>query len=123
MFDALNRNACSQYLAEHVELGTTEALAGGRRGADRAVVLQQQESAGVCAPFCHVAFARADLCQTGDARPQRPGAGERHTVCPSGLLLARTDEALQCGLAQRRAHGIDQPDRELGVGVREPAVR
>src|SRR5713226_1964008 len=49
----------AQHAAEDVELGAAESLAARRRRADRAVILDEEKAIALCAPFGHIAFARA----------------------------------------------------------------
>ena len=120
---SLDRDSGAQHGAEHLEFGAAEALAGGRRGADRAVVLQQQEPVGVGSPLGHVAFARADFRQAAPAfRPawrHRPGRRGRRA---GSLAPAHTDQSIEGRLAQFGPHRVDQPQGQFGMGVGEPCV-
>jgi hypothetical protein len=119
MFDALHRYSRAQHVAEHIEFGAAETLAGRGGGADRAMVLQQQKARGIGAPFGHVSFARTNLRQTCHAGAQRGGTRKRAGVGPSGFLLTHANELLQCGLAEGRADRIDEAHGELGMSVGE----
>jgi hypothetical protein len=123
VLDAVHGYAWSEHMAEDILFGTAEALTGSGRGADRAVVFQQQETVGVGAPFGHVAFARTDVRQAGHTGAQTRRAGERGAVGASGLVFAHTYELLQCSLSQRRADRVDETHGKLGVGIREATMR
>jgi hypothetical protein len=122
MLGALHGNIRAQYITEHVEFRATETLTGCGRGADRAMIFQQQKALGVGVPFGHVAFARTDLCQARHTGVQSSGAGERGIVGTSGFVFAHAYELFQCRLAERRADRVDETDGELGVRVREAIV-
>src|SRR5208282_329902 len=72
--------------------------------------------------FGHVALFRAQARDSANAileagaRLQRPAVG-RHR-----RLLPRLNEAIQARLAEDRADAADQIDREVSMGIREPAV-
>src|SRR5215510_14399532 len=66
----------TQHLAEQVELGAAQALAGGRGGTDRAVIFEQQIVLALAPPFRHVALAAADGGQASDALRQSGGSRE-----------------------------------------------
>jgi hypothetical protein len=122
MLDAVHDHTAAEYSAEHLEFRATEALAGGSGGADRAMVLEQQECIAGGAPFGHVTFARANPCQPCHAGTQGAGVAQRRCVGASGLGLPRAYEPLQCLLAERRAHRLDQAHGKLGVGIGEAPV-
>ncbi len=88
MLDAIHGDTRAKHVAEHIQFGAAEALAGRGGRADRAMVLQQQEAAAIGAPFSHVAFARTGLRETRHAGAQRGCAGDRGRVGVPGLLLA-----------------------------------
>ena len=77
---SFDRDTGAEHGAEHLEFGTAEALAGRRRGADRAVVLQQHEAAGIGPPFGHVALARANFRQPRQLFGKRGGIGQGAAV-------------------------------------------
>ena len=123
MFHALHGNARAQHIAEHLEFRATKTLTCRGRGADRAVIFQQQEAVGVGAPFGQVAFARPELCQSRHADTQCPGPGECGAVGASGFLFAHAYELFQRRLSQRRADRVDEAHGKLGMRIREAILR
>ena len=123
MLDAIHRYSRAQHVAEHIEFGAAETLAGRGGGADRAMVFQQQKTLGIGAPFGHVSFARTDLHQARDAVAQRRGTRKRAGVGQSGLLPTHANEVLQCCLAECRANRIDEAHGELGMSIGKAIVR
>lgn len=123
MLDPPHRHARSQHVAEHLQLRATETLTSRGGGADRAMILQQQEAVRIGAPFGHVAFAGTQLRQPRDPCPERGELGERGAVGASGFLFARAHQSFQRGLAECRPHGLDQAHGEFRMGIRETTVR
>ena len=67
MLHPLDRNIGTQDMPEEIDLRAAETLACARRRANWTMVFQQKEALPVLVPFGHVAFARADFRQAGDA--------------------------------------------------------
>ena len=116
MLAALDTRVGSQHGSKYIQLGAAEALANGRRGADRAVVLDQQEAAvGLLAPRRHVALARAQLGETRDPVAQIAGAREGAAVTVALAFLAARDQAVEPVVAEQRADRADEVGREVGM--------
>src|SRR5262245_8608547 len=56
VFAALDGRLRPQHVAKQIELGRAEALANGRRGANGAVVFDEEEAVAVATDLGHVAF-------------------------------------------------------------------
>jgi hypothetical protein len=101
MVGSLDHDGGTQHGAEDIEFGTAKALAGGRRGTDGAVILQQQKARVVRPPFGHVAFARAHFRQSCQPVRERGYAAQGFPVGVQRLCLTHLDQPLQRRLAQR----------------------
>jgi hypothetical protein len=122
VFNAVHGNAVAEYIAEHFEFRTAEALAYNGGGADRAMVLQQQKPVAGDPPFRHIPFARTDLREARHTCPQRGNGHERRAVSASGFPFARAYELLQRGLPERRPNRLDQVHSKLGVRIRKVSM-
>jgi hypothetical protein len=57
VLDAIDGNAIPQHIAEYIEFRAAKALARGRGGTDRAMILQQQEAIARWPRLRHIALA------------------------------------------------------------------
>jgi hypothetical protein len=78
--DPPDQDAVAEHVLKDRQLRAAERLAGRGRGADRAVILDQQEAAVALGDHArHVAFAAADVGQCAELRAQgqRRGTSRR----------------------------------------------
>ncbi len=122
MFRSFDCHAGAEHSTEDLQLGAAETLAGGCRGADRAVILQQQEPIRILLEFRHVALARADLAQPRQFARERRGTDQRLPIGLQCFDFAHPDQPLQRDFAQFGAHRVDQPQCQFGVGVGKARV-
>jgi hypothetical protein len=108
---------------EQPKLAAAKALAGLGGGADRAMVLDEEIGAvGFAADLGHVAFR---LARPGEA----PQLGGEFSRASKGLLVTEFGGALSPGYQpidaldpELRAHGLQELDSKLGVGIRKAGV-
>src|ERR1700730_3016815 len=123
VFHSLYRNAGAKYRAEQVQFCSAESFADVRSGADRTMVLDQQE-ASACLKFDlgHIAFVAANLGQPLEFFPQ----GKRpwytlHVVSPLAPV-ARIEHTVQSGLAECISERVNERDAQFRVGVGDEPV-
>ncbi len=122
---AIDRHLRTQHLPEQGELGTAQARARGGRGADRAVVLDEQDTptVGIVDDLGDVTLGRADVCERVDTGAQRGAlrAPRARSVarCASARASITSSQTL---VAERRAHRGDELDGEVVVAIGEQVL-
>src|SRR5258708_15535262 len=80
MLPALNRSLLADDLRKQLQLRAAKTLAGARRRADRAVVLEQQPVAPVFLQLGHIAFGAANFSKPGQPRLEALDRLERREI-------------------------------------------
>lgn len=120
VFGALDRHGVAQRGLEDRELHGAQVGAAARGGADRAMVLDEQEAAlRLLGDGGHVAFLRPGLGERGQFGAQAAAAGEALPVRRGLLCGAVLEQPRHRVLAQGVPQAGHQPDRQVRVAVRE----
>ena len=96
-----------------------------RRGADRAVVLDEEHAraVGIVDDLGEIALVGAHACERFGVGAQRAALRHRRLVRGALLFGARVDHPLQPVVAERGAHRGDQVDGEIVVTIGEQILR
>ena len=123
MIGALDGDVGPQHGAEDRQFRTTETLAGCRRRANRAVVLDEQKaSRRVFGDARHVALAASNFCKRSQLLRKRASRSDELAVIDNARTFAVLDQLLQSALPKDVAHGLQQIERQIGMTVGEPVV-
>ena len=123
MWSALSiETSGSEYRTENIQFGTAKTLARRGCGADRAVVLHQQEAPGIRLPLRHVALARTKFRQQRNALGEGVGRRQSLAIGPLGLRPAHLDETVQRRIAQLGSDRLDQLQRQFRMRIRKAAM-
>ena len=117
VFRPLDADARPERRAEEVELAGAEALARGGRGADRAVILDEQKPGAVALHLGHVPFVGADLRELLHSLRQRRRWVDARPVIGALPRHPRVEQARHPLRAERILHRRDERRVQLGVGV------
>src|SRR5882757_3363626 len=127
MIDPFDDKPFAQHFAEDCELRATESLAGRRRRANRAVVLDEQKRAvRLFRTARHIALAAADIGKGRELAGQGAPLGKFLAVQSEAVAFPAPDEPFQALLAEYRPGGLQQLQRQVGVPVGKapmPAIR
>jgi hypothetical protein len=110
--------AGSDKILKYCQLDAAETLADHCRGADRAVVFDEQKALfGLLFEPRHIAFGRAHIGKRRQLLCNIGFAGEPLAVGGGDLLAAPFEQLRQCCLAQFTADGADQIDGKLRMSI------
>src|SRR5262249_34711378 len=123
MLLACYRDTGAKRGAELLKLRAAKALARFGRGTDRAVVLDQEETAvGLPLELRHIALGGPQPGEQANAIAEIEAMFERPTIGRNHCLLPRLDQAIKTRFAKHGSDAFDQAHREISVRVGEPRV-
>src|SRR5262249_8327427 len=120
---AFDRDSGTEDVAKQVELRRTETLTHARRGADGAVVFDEQKPVAVAPHLGHVAFLGPLLRQRAQLVAERRRARHARAVERPLRGAARVEHLLNARLPECLTERADERDAQLGIRVRKQAIR
>lgn len=125
VFESFHGHVVTQYRAEECQFTAAEHAAAEARGAvDGAVILQEFNCPiARLVPFGHKSFVFSNFCQCRHALFEwRAGRWHLHAVGINLLQRGRGDKALKTFFAEGALDGLEYPDGECRVTIRELVV-